>query len=104
MSAQWKCIECEAAYPLDQVRYTCDCGGLLDVVHDLPALRGLALLEMFDRRLAATQPADLSGVWRYRELILPVPKNALVSRPEGNTPLYRSPRLARWIGLDDVAF
>ena len=26
-----------------------------------------------------------SGVWRYRELILPVPAQYIVSRPEGNT-------------------
>lgn len=31
---------------------------------------------------------DYSGVWRYRELILPVPERYVVSRPEGNTGLY----------------
>lgn len=31
---------------------------------------------------------DYSGVWRYRELILPVPEHYVVSRPEGNTVLY----------------
>jgi threonine synthase len=31
---------------------------------------------------------DTSGVWRYRELILPVPEQYIVSRPEGNTGLY----------------
>jgi len=31
---------------------------------------------------------DCSGVWRYRELILPVPERYIVSRPEGNTGLY----------------
>jgi threonine synthase len=31
---------------------------------------------------------DCSGVWRYRELILPVPEQYMVSRPEGNTGLY----------------
>ena len=31
---------------------------------------------------------DASGVWRYRELILPVPEPYIVSRPEGNTGLY----------------
>ncbi len=53
--------------------------------------------QLFDER-AATPPiwplststllADRSGVWRYRELILPVPESAIVSRPEGNTGLY----------------
>ena len=42
-----------------------------------------------------------SGVWRYRELILPVDEAQIVSRPEGNTNLYRSPRLGEWVGVDD---
>jgi threonine synthase len=32
--------------------------------------------------------ADRSGVWRYRELILPAPVHLIVSRPEGNTNMY----------------
>ncbi|MBE3558983.1 MAG: threonine synthase [Ktedonobacteraceae bacterium] len=53
--------------------------------------------QLFDER-AANPPIwpissdrlqlDYSGVWRYRELILPVPENYVVSRPEGNTGLY----------------
>ncbi len=35
-----------------------------------------------------TQLPDSSGVWRYRELILPIPEQYIVSRPEGNTCLY----------------
>jgi threonine synthase len=35
-----------------------------------------------------TLQLDYSGVWRYRELILPVPESYAVSRPEGNTSLY----------------
>lgn len=31
---------------------------------------------------------DTSGVWRYRELIVPVPNSYVISRPEGNTSLY----------------
>ena len=31
---------------------------------------------------------NASGVWRYREIILPIPEQYIVSRPEGNTGLY----------------
>jgi threonine synthase len=103
MNAQLKCIDCGATYALDQVRYTCDCGGLLDVARDLEEVRDRVSRETFDRRLGRQSLADASGVWRFRELILPVSENAIVSRPEGNTPLYRSPRLCRWVGLDDLA-
>jgi len=53
--------------------------------------------QLFDERAANppiwsissdTLQLDYSGVWRYRELILPVPENYVVSRPEGNTSLY----------------
>ncbi|MGZ3628867.1 MAG: threonine synthase [Ktedonobacteraceae bacterium] len=32
--------------------------------------------------------SNTSGVWRYRELILPIAEQYIVSRPEGNTGLY----------------
>ena len=62
-----KCIDCGATYPLEQVRYTCDCGGLLDVARDLEELRELVSREAFDRRLGGRSLADISGVWRFRE-------------------------------------
>jgi len=98
-----KCIDCGKTFPLDEVRYTCDCGGLLDVSRDLEELREHISRQTFDRRLGGRKLADASGVWRFREMILPVPEDQIVSRPEGNTPQYRSSRLARWVGLDDLA-
>jgi len=98
-----KCIDCGATYPLDEVRYTCDCGGLLDVARDLEELREHISRETFDHRLGGRKLADASGVWRFRELILPMPEDQIVSRPEGNTPQYRSARLSKWVGLDDLA-
>ncbi len=97
------CIDCGATYPSDEVRYTCACGGLLDVARDLEELREHVSRERLDARLGGRSTADASGVWRFRELILPVPEEAIVSRPEGNTPQYRSPRLSTWVGLDDLA-
>ena len=58
---------------------------------------GAGLRQLFDER-AASPPIwpistdklllDCSGVWRYRELILPAPERYVVTRPEGNTGLY----------------
>jgi len=98
-----RCMVCGAHYPPDQLRYVCDCGGLLDVAHDLAALRGEVSCELFDSRRGDWTLPYASGVWRYRELILPVDEAAIVSRPEGNTPLYRTQRLSRWVGIDDLA-
>lgn len=100
-----KCIRCSNVYPPDQVRYVCDCGGLLDVWHDLESLRQQINRGLFDGRLSGAPgprvaPTTNSGVWRYREIILPITVNHIVSRPEGNTPLYEHPRLSQWVGLE----
>src|ERR1700694_6038878 len=64
---------------------------------DLMPLSGAAWRQLFDERAslpplwpmdAYTSLLDASGVWRYRELILPLPNQYVVSRPEGNTALY----------------
>lgn len=103
MEPKSQCIECGKAFALDEVRYTCECGGLLEIAHDLDSLRQCVSHELFDARLGGRTLADASGVWRFRELVLPAPLESLASRPEGNTPLYRSARLAQWTGVDDLA-
>ncbi len=102
MDFKLKCMACGAEYSPQEIRYTCDCGGLLDVEHDLDSLRGQVSRELFDSRLGDLALPYASGVWRYRELILPLDEGAIVSRPEGNTNLYRSPRLSNWLGVDDL--
>src|SRR5262249_47572881 len=64
---------------------------------DRSSSAGAAWRQLFDER-ASSPPIwpistdqsllDHSGVWRYRELILPVPAEAVISHPEGNTSLY----------------
>jgi threonine synthase len=98
------CVDCGAAHPGFEVRYRCTCGGTLDVVHDLRALRESVSFDVFDRRLAGKQAVDRSGVWRFRELILPIAPGEIVTKPEGNTNLYRSTSLASWVGIDDLAW
>ena len=105
MGYKLRCLSCGAEYPGDEVRYTCECGGLLDVEHELASLK--VSRELFDSRLdkRGKDPRDplyTSGVWRYRELVLPVDESQIVSRPEGNTNLYRSPRLCEWVGVDEL--
>ncbi len=101
-----QCIRCQNVYPADELRYLCDCGGLLDVWHDLEALRPQISRGLFDGRLSGAPgprvaPTTNSGVWRYREIILPTTVDNIVSRPEGNTPLYEHNRLSEWVGTKD---
>ncbi len=99
-----RCVDCDAAYPALEVRYRCDCGGTLDVEHDLAALRGRVTTALFDERVTAAasrgSELDRSGVWRFREIVLPLAPEHVVSRQEGNTRLYPSPRVASYAGLD----
>jgi threonine synthase len=94
------CVDCGDRHDGSEVRYRCDCGGTLDVVHDLDRLRSTITLEGFDRRLGSRREEDRSGVWRFRELILPAPVDLLTTRGEGNTQLYRSAAVARYAGVD----
>ncbi|MDP8255291.1 MAG: threonine synthase [Candidatus Alcyoniella australis] len=91
------CIGCDKSYDATDVRYRCDCGDLLEVRHDLQRIKHdfPDLRALFDQRLSAVDPPYSSGVWRYRELILPdLPPEQIVTKPEGNTNLYRSPKLS----------
>jgi threonine synthase len=95
-------MDCGREYGLDQTVVTCPaCGGLMDVIHDLEALRDVVSHDLFDQRLASWNPLDHSGVWRYRELVIPnLPDETYVTRGEGNTTLYTAPpRLADYAGV-----
>jgi threonine synthase len=106
MASILQCLDCERQYPIDQLMYTCeDCGGLLDVQHDMDHIRKTVTRQTFDDRLGAG-PLDApynSGVWRYKELVYPgIDDSLIVSRPEGNTNLYPSQRLAEWAGVSTL--
>jgi threonine synthase len=94
-----RCVDCAAGYDGLELRYRCDCGGTLEVVHDHAALPR-DLLKTFDARRASKTQLDRSGVWRFRELVLPVDEAAIVTKPEGNTNLYDVSRVASWVGVD----
>lgn len=93
------CDQCGRCIPATAAPGRCACGGLFRIEFARPSSLSLA---MFDRRLASWEPLDRSGVWRYRELLPPVPVDAIVTRPEGNTNLYRHPRLAAWTGCSEL--
>ncbi|MET0396149.1 MAG: threonine synthase [Longimicrobiaceae bacterium] len=95
-----RCVECAAEYAGLEPRHRCDCGGTLDVEHDTSALRGPELRELWERRLGSRAPLDRSGVWRFRELVLPLEPEFVATRQEGGTPLYDAPRVAAYAGLD----
>ena len=106
------CARCGAVYGPRTLLAECSaCGGLLDLQVPPPDVCGPDLRARFDARRtdvdapvpfgADPAPARRSGVWRFRELILPGATDAeLVSQPEGDTPLVHRAAVARWAGHD----
>lgn len=89
------CMVCGTVVPGDTAVGVCPaCAGLLDVTLDLPGRIDPASIGQ------GLPPAIArSGVWRYRDLLPALPDTAIVSRQEGNTPLYWDDRLSAYAGL-----
>jgi threonine synthase len=84
MSETLVCAQCSRSYATTEVRYECDCGGLLSVERD----RITEGPSTFDQRRASRAGIDASGVWRFREGVLDLGGERPVSHPEGDTRLY----------------
>ena len=99
-----ECVNCGKTYDPWALRYKCDCGGILDVKRDLSKIDGEELRKLWDARWGLKRGVESSGVWRYRELILSVPDEMIVTRQEGNTRLYPAGAAGKWAGLSDLWF
>src|SRR3954468_3521202 len=77
------------------------CGSLLDLSFSVKADTTLA--DAFSDRRRLSTGWESSGVWRYRELILPtLGAETSVSFPEGNTPLIRSEPVEAFAGIHSL--
>jgi len=108
-SAEFRCIAgCAGGHRLDEVIYRCPkCGDLLEVVHDLDALRRARTAgewkQLFAERWRSVEEPWGSGVWGKHEWVAPHVEPAnVVSMLEGGTHLTRVPRFAAALGLGDV--
>ena len=107
-----RCDDCGTEIEaLDTATRCPSCGGLLTLELKAPGQRGKKLRALFDGRRASAcgydvldgVPLDASGVWRYRELVLPdAEERDVVSYPEGNTPLLRRASVEHWCRLDTL--
>ncbi|HUP45806.1 MAG TPA: threonine synthase [Thermoanaerobaculia bacterium] len=84
MSERLQCERCQALFAVNEVRYECECGGLLTVERDSIA----AGPAEFDARRRDRTGIDASGVWRFREGVLAVEPDEIIAHPEGDTRLY----------------
>ena len=74
------------------------CGGLLEIIH-VPGISGAELRSRFAARSPLSRSVESSGVWRYRELVMPsAAPHEIVTHPEGNTPLLARDAVSAWAG------
>lgn len=101
----FRCIGCGTGSDTAGQDFRCTrCGDLLEIAYPQwksgtrPAAEDLKVLWR-ERRLSRVA-ADMSGVWRFLELLpaLADPSRAITLR-EGNTPLYELPRCSRLTGV-----
>src|SRR5206468_2459165 len=100
-NAWFQCINgCPGRFSLLEVIYRCpSCGDLLEVRHDMEALRtraSAAWIKLFDDRLRQNDYPYGSGVWAKKEWVVPFIDNEnIVSTFEGNTNLFWAIRFRR---------
>jgi threonine synthase len=108
LRATLRCLSgCDGDHPLCSGLVRCPrCQGLLEVAHDLDALRVTpadAWKRLFDERAASSVPPFGSGVWQKREWVAPeVAPADVVTMGEGWTPLVHAARLGEKMGLPDL--
>ncbi len=81
------------------------CGDLLEVVIDPPPGAAADLRRRWLGRRLSNEPRDLSGVWRFRELLPDdYGANGVITLAEGNTPLVRGQKTLSLAGLENLWF
>jgi len=86
------CNDCGANYDLE-IYYNCPtCGGILDVIYNLPLDPDP---DLFDKDYK-------KGIWRFRNLLPLGNDYTPVSLQEGNTPILKSNAIAKRIDLDNL--
>ncbi|KAM0020875.1 putative threonine synthase [Helianthus debilis subsp. tardiflorus] len=98
----------DESYSLDEIIYRSSSGGLLDVQHDMNALKqfdGKYWRTLFDSRVGrATWPYG-SGVWSKKEWVLPeIDNDDIISCFEGNSNLFWAERYGKenLSGMNDL--
>ena len=107
-NAWFQCINgCREQFSLLEIIYRCpSCGDLLEVQHDLDALKTrapAAWMQLFDDRCRRNSYPYGSGVWGKKEWVVPFIDNEnIVSTYEGNSNLLWADRYGKQIHVEDL--
>lgn len=101
-----RCVHCGAVQPEPGPLFRCaKCSELLEVIYPgwESATRDAGQLrKIWQERRLSNAPHDLSGVWRYRELLPYIAPQHVVTLGEGNTPLLPLTRSAKTLRLRNL--
>lgn len=106
--AWFSCFDgcCRETWPLTDVIYRCPNGSLLDVTHDIDALKarsGAGWMSLFEKRWMRSSWPYGSGVWGKLEWVYPtISHESIVSFAEGGTNLLWAERYGKSLGLRDL--
>jgi threonine synthase len=106
-ASELRCIGCgQTALP---DRFRCEhCRDLLEIIYPPWEDRGpgglssVALKRLWRDRRSSLDPADQSGVWRFREILPEIARPQIITIREGNTPVYELPHCAKSAGVDQL--
>lgn len=105
-SARFRGTRTGETLSLDEVVYRDAEGGLLEVEHDMDALRQKSAAEwkaLFEARSGSHEWPYASGIWGKKEWVLPgIADEDIVSLNEGWTNLFYAKRLGEQLGLKDL--
>ncbi len=99
---RFRCISCGDSSERASQDFRCaQCKDLLEIIY--PESKGLdaeALKATWFQRRLSQSVLDLSGVWRFRDLLPALESGEqVITLREGNTPLYELPQCARIAGV-----
>jgi len=105
--SELRCIGCcRIALP---DRFRCEhCRDLLEIVfpgwdEQGPAgLNAEGLKQLWAERQSSFDPADRSGVWRFREILPEITTQEIITIKEGNTPVYELAHCAKSAGVQQL--
>jgi len=99
---RFRCIGCGSVTQSAAQDFRCSqCDNLLEITDSSWNSRNpTALKTLWRERRTLNESTDLSGVWRFRELLpAPASQQQVITLREGNTPLYDLPQSSRITGV-----
>src|SRR5437764_8593755 len=105
MQLQCSNQRCGESLPRDFAAFDCPkCGDLLELSCNGFRPDPLQLRALWRDRRLSNDPADRSGVWRFREFLPDYSNDQIVSLGEGNTPLIAGHKTGAFAGLTKLQF